>query len=167
MPTTSTATNGGTSLVVSAELADRLKTELNRQQVLQIPTGSLTSLNSAGEWKVCKLKVSNCWRLIVAFQFLCCFISFIYFSDGKWKGRIYVTITSLQLFFFLPLCLYVQIWVLNPLLHNLMKKKAFENIEKGENTVNPLPHMPTLGSSNSAANKDMMSKILTNGHTIF
>ena len=32
---------------------------------------------------------------------------------------------------------------------------------------NPLPHMPILGSSNSAANKDMMSKILTNGDTIF
>ena len=28
---------------------------------------------------------------------------------------------------------------------------------------NPLPHMPTLGSSNSAANKNIMSKIWTNG----
>ena len=33
--------------------------------------------------------------------------------------------------------------------------------------VNPLPHMPILVSSNSAANKGMMSKILTNGDTIF
>ena len=33
--------------------------------------------------------------------------------------------------------------------------------------VNPLPHMPIFCSSNSAANKDMMSKILTNGDTIF
>ena len=33
--------------------------------------------------------------------------------------------------------------------------------------VNPLPHMPILGSSNSAANKDMMSRILTIGDTIF
>ena len=32
--------------------------------------------------------------------------------------------------------------------------------------VNPLPHMPILGSSNLAANKDMMSKILTNGDGI-
>ena len=32
--------------------------------------------------------------------------------------------------------------------------------------LNPLPHMPVLGSSNSAANKDMMSKIWTNGDTI-
>ena len=32
--------------------------------------------------------------------------------------------------------------------------------------VNPLPHMPILGSSNSAANKDMMLKIWTNGNTI-
>ena len=32
--------------------------------------------------------------------------------------------------------------------------------------LNPLPHMPILGSSNSAANKDMKSKIWTNGDTI-
>ena len=31
----------------------------------------------------------------------------------------------------------------------------------------PLPHMPILGSFNSAANKDMMSKTLTTGDTIF
>ena len=30
-------------------------------------------------------------------------------------------------------------------------------------SVNPLSHMSILGSSNSAANKDMMSKIMTNG----
>ena len=34
-------------------------------------------------------------------------------------------------------------------------------------SFNPLPYMPILGSSNSAANKDMMSKILTNGNTNF
>ena len=34
-------------------------------------------------------------------------------------------------------------------------------------SFNPLPHMPIFGSSNSAANKDMMLKILTNGDTIF
>ena len=32
---------------------------------------------------------------------------------------------------------------------------------------NPLPHMPILGSSNSAANYGLMSKILTNGDAIF
>ena len=32
---------------------------------------------------------------------------------------------------------------------------------------NPLPYMPILGYSNSAANKDMMSKTLTDGDTIF
>ena len=32
--------------------------------------------------------------------------------------------------------------------------------------VNPLPDMPILGPSNSAANKDTMSKIWTNGDTI-
>ena len=31
---------------------------------------------------------------------------------------------------------------------------------------NPVPYMPILGFSNSAANKDMMSKIWTNGDTI-
>ena len=32
---------------------------------------------------------------------------------------------------------------------------------------NPLPDMPISGSSNLAANKDIMSKILTNGDAIF
>ena len=32
--------------------------------------------------------------------------------------------------------------------------------------LNPLPHMPILGSSNSTASKDMMSDIRTNGETI-
>ena len=32
--------------------------------------------------------------------------------------------------------------------------------------LKPLPHMPILGSSNSAANKDMISLILKNGDTI-
>ena len=44
------------------------------------------------------------------------------------------------------------------------------NLVKSKNLsydrVNPLPDMPISGSSNSAANKDMMSKILTNGDTI-
>ena len=33
-------------------------------------------------------------------------------------------------------------------------------------TFNTLPHMAILGSFNLAANKDMMSKIWTNGDTI-
>ena len=33
--------------------------------------------------------------------------------------------------------------------------------------LNPLLHMPILGSSNSVANKDMMSKTFTNEDTIF
>ena len=33
-------------------------------------------------------------------------------------------------------------------------------------TINPLPHMPILGSSNSTLNKDMMAKIWTNGDTV-
>ena len=35
------------------------------------------------------------------------------------------------------------------------------------NSVNPFPHMPILASSTSAANKYMMSKVLTNGDTVF
>ena len=35
-----------------------------------------------------------------------------------------------------------------------------------QDDFNPLPHMPILGSSNSAANKDMVSKILTDGETV-
>ena len=43
----------------------------------------------------------------------------------------------------------------------------FCHLVKSEGEVfNPLPHMPILGSSISAANKDMMS-ILTNGDIIF
>ena len=34
------------------------------------------------------------------------------------------------------------------------------------NSFNPLPDMPILGSSISTANKEMMSKIQTNGDTI-
>ena len=36
----------------------------------------------------------------------------------------------------------------------------------GSKNINPLPDMPILGFSNSAANKDMMSKILTNRDTV-
>ena len=32
-------------------------------------------------------------------------------------------------------------------------------------STNPLPHMAILGSTNSAANRDMMSKIWINGDT--
>ena len=42
-----------------------------------------------------------------------------------------------------------------------LKKGIFEF-----SLLNSLPHMPTLGSSNAAENKDMMSKILTNWNTI-
>ena len=31
--------------------------------------------------------------------------------------------------------------------------------------INPLPHMPILGCSNSEANENMMSKIRTNGYS--
>ena len=46
-------------------------------------------------------------------------------------------------------------------------KKAQEDHDKVCVTINPLPYMPILGSSNSAESKDMMSKILTNGYSVF
>ena len=59
----------------------------------------------------------------------------------------------------------------NPLPND--KLKAFTddwlNVAKRMISVfnNPLPDMPILGSSNSAANKDVVSKLLTNVDTIF
>ena len=58
-----------------------------------------------------------------------------------------------------------------------VRKKPFEKLEEnaGQQHVllfpqcflfNPLPHIPILGLSNSAANKDRMSKIGTNGDTV-
>ena len=35
------------------------------------------------------------------------------------------------------------------------------------NGFNPIPDKPILGFFNTAANKDKMSKLLTNGHTVF
>ena len=51
-------------------------------------------------------------------------------------------------------------------------KVTLANTEQKKNLLkflplNPSPHMPILGSSNSATNKDIMSIILTNGDTIF
>ena len=40
-------------------------------------------------------------------------------------------------------------------------------IEISERVINLLPDKPILGFSSSEANKDMMSKLLTNGYTIF
>ena len=52
----------------------------------------------------------------------------------------------------------------------LLKTNPFSNTAsnpiKTNQHINHLPHMPNLGSSNSAANKDMMSKIQINGETI-
>ena len=49
------------------------------------------------------------------------------------------------------------------------QKACFPEASKGVivwEWVNPLPDLPILGFSNSAANKDMMSKIWTKGDTI-
>ena len=56
---------------------------------------------------------------------------------------------------------------------DVTKLKAFTdnwlNVTKRMISVfnNPLPDMPILGSSNSAANEDVVSKLLTNVDTIF
>ena len=51
----------------------------------------------------------------------------------------------------------------------MRKKTSFIRLitaSRDNEYVNPLPHTVILGSSNSAANKDMLSKIWTNGDTI-
>ena len=50
--------------------------------------------------------------------------------------------------------------------HNVFKKTSL-TLYHTIPSFNPLPRMPILGSSNSVANKDMMSKIWTNGNTTF
>ena len=46
------------------------------------------------------------------------------------------------------------------------RQKSRRQIVDLNRCLNLLPDMPILGSSNSAANKDMMSKIWTNGDTV-
>ena len=49
------------------------------------------------------------------------------------------------------------------------QKACFPGASKGVivwEWVNPLPYMPVLGSSNSAANENMMSKVWTNGEQL-
>ena len=55
---------------------------------------------------------------------------------------------------------------LNPNTTNYRSDRTFLFLYLSRLSINPLPHMPILGSSDSAANKDMMSKIWTNGDTI-
>ena len=43
---------------------------------------------------------------------------------------------------------------------------CLRHVQNMVHTINPLPHMPILGSSSSAANKHMTSKIWTNGDTV-
>ena len=43
---------------------------------------------------------------------------------------------------------------------------VYRMINHDRKKINPLPHLAILGSSNSAANRDMMSEIWTNGDTI-
>ena len=48
----------------------------------------------------------------------------------------------------------------------LMNSRTFSTHISLQLSLNPLPDMPILDSSKSAANKDMISKIWTNGDTI-
>ena len=48
----------------------------------------------------------------------------------------------------------------------LAKKLRYKRVKDSNYLVNLLPHMPILGSSNSAANKNMTPKIWTNVDTI-
>ena len=51
--------------------------------------------------------------------------------------------------------------------HKYIAPEMQKTCNKHKVLLNPLPHMPILGSSNSAANKDVMSQKMTNGDTIF
>ena len=55
-----------------------------------------------------------------------------------------------------------------PLPISVSNVKSMADIKTSKVTVSvkPLPDKPILGSSNSAANKDVVSKIWTNGYTI-
>ena len=53
----------------------------------------------------------------------------------------------------------------HPMSINLLKYNCI-NIKFSRLRVDPLSDMPILGSSNSVAHKDMMSKIWKNGNTM-
>ena len=63
-------------------------------------------------------------------------------------------------------------WQISHFILNVSKKTALKSSFHNQTcitgmyiSINSLPHMPILGSSNSAANKDVMSKVLTNSDT--
>ena len=53
------------------------------------------------------------------------------------------------------------------ILLNSLETAAHSNLHVSVASLNPLPDMPIIGSSNSAEKRDMMSNILTNADTIF
>ena len=67
-----------------------------------------------------------------------------------------------------------QMWILHTRMSSLavLSVLSSHHLQTGMDnfsyclTLNPLPYIPNLGSSNSVANKDMMSKIWTNGDAI-
>ena len=70
------------------------------------------------------------------------------------KMRVREKLLVMGNFFFFPQCFYT-INELSPIFTT--SEIVFYKLH------NPLPHMPMFGSSDSAANKNMMSKIWTNG----
>ena len=79
---------------------------------------------------------SSLWNQLVKLQSIFNLTDFHY---SKPSNKIYIAYFMYPAFLFSPsTCIYI----------------GFSNTE----VVNPLPHMPILGFSNSAANKDMMSK---------
>lgn len=52
MSSSAAASNGNTPLVVTAELANKLKTELAAQQVIHVPAGGLAGVDWAAKLKV-------------------------------------------------------------------------------------------------------------------
>ena len=76
----------------------------------------------------------------------------------KWplQGHSCFTHTSCFFFFF---CFIRNVF------KSFLNFRIHKTQDSVENMINPFPDTPILGSSNSMANKDMMSKIWTNGNT--
>ena len=87
------------------------------------------------------------------------------------NGRVYVRFRSIV--GHAELCKSMVIRGLSCIMHYgealnpLLQEKGILRNSKKDRSLNPLPHMLILGSFNSAANTDMMSKIWTNEDTIF
>ena len=80
-----------------------------------------------------------------------------------WKQKSVCVRSSLYLYIFLA----GRVLVAKMVVWKSPEMAVTGSISGLDHFFNPLPHMAFLGSSNSVANKDMMSKIWVNGDTVF